>query len=135
MVSAVLTAVHIAAGDNRIICFLMIAGLDAGAQSQGLRITRHERRDRHGVRTVGVLTKVDVPGDRPMRENIMSTQTAFPLTHGYFAVRLLPSLPTVLDFSESQIRESDGNVLNCSSCKQMCANHPKQYLLVDVQAS
>ena len=65
----------------------MLAGLDAGGQSAGLALIK--KLDPAGLRTVGVLTKVDalhVTGD--VRKHIVNTLggQGYPLKNGYFAV-------------------------------------------------
>lgn len=79
-------------------CFLMQAGLDAGGQSAGLALIK--KLDPAGLRTVGVLTKVDalaVPGD--VRKHILNTlgRQGYPLKNGYFAVKPIPHCIAVIN--------------------------------------
>ena len=64
----------------------MVAGQDAGGQSGGLSLIK--KLDPAGLRTVGVLTKVDDGQPESVVGHIKNTLKAYPLKHGYFAVIL-----------------------------------------------
>lgn len=93
----------------------MIAGSDAGAQAEGRRIITHERRDKDLVRTVGVLTKADLPADGDMRSHILNTQRAFPMLNGYYAVSLLLACTYQLAMTRCMMHECSKEFCNLHS--------------------